>query len=661
MDQKTDKPKFNETIPGYGIGLDAGGTYTDAVLMQLSDGAVLTYNKAFTTTFNPIQGIQEALAGLPKDKLASVNFVSLATTFATNAIVEGKGGRAGLILAGYDPAHPRIKGMSPVMHLHGGHDYNGTEKEKLAIDDLQRRLPEFGKGLDAIAVSGFFSVRNPDHELQVAQMVKDRTGLPVVCGHMLSFKLGAIERAITVWWNARLISMINGLIQSTLDVMQAFGLFVPLMIVKGDGTLLAAEQARERPVETILSGPAASIIGARHLSGCKDALVVDMGGTTTDMAILSGGRVEVDPDGAMVGSWKTHVKAARVRTVGLGGDSIFSTTDGRLDGLTVGPRRVTPLCVFAEKFPEIVDILEQINREKNPRIPCFSDPCTFYAVACPLDENPDPDLVLFSKGPVNEYRFLTGNNGGLMSWDLEKLETSGKIIRAALTPTDLLAATGKLLLGNPGASAIGLAVFAKRLKVDKVTMTENLVRTVHKKICLTAAGHLAGKDTNAITALLDRWFDSVEPGDEKGPQLHHQLSLSHPVIGTGAPAAAWLPKAFEHLHGPCILPEAFSVGTAVGAVVGMVDFTLKAEVLPISMSRFVLYAPSARREFDNLEQAICAGRIALEDLAVERMQKNRVAEPVLQFSEKRKAVDTCFGEVYMATELRLRASGRIQV
>ena len=131
--------------------------------------------------------------------------------------------------------------------------------------------------------------------------------------------------------------MIDGLIQSTLDVMQAFGLFVPLMIVKGDGTLLAAEQARERPVETILSGPAASIIGGRHLSGCKDALVVDMGGTTTDMAILSGGRVEVDPDGAMVGSWKTHVKAARVRTVGLGGDSIFSTADGRLEGLTVGP------------------------------------------------------------------------------------------------------------------------------------------------------------------------------------------------------------------------------------------------------------------------------------------------------------------------------------
>ena len=97
MKSITDRENISGEKPGYGIGLDAGGTYTDAVLMQLSDGAVLTYNKAFTTAFNPIQGIQEALAGLPKDKLASVNFVSLATTFATNAIVEGKGGRAGLI------------------------------------------------------------------------------------------------------------------------------------------------------------------------------------------------------------------------------------------------------------------------------------------------------------------------------------------------------------------------------------------------------------------------------------------------------------------------------------------------------------------------------------------------------------------------------------
>ncbi|RLC32396.1 MAG: hypothetical protein DRH32_02890, partial [Deltaproteobacteria bacterium] len=130
MQQKTEQSHSSGRVSGYGIGLDAGGTFTDAVLVQLPEGTVLDYHKAVTTALNPIEGIRKALAGLPKEKFDLVNFVSLATTFATNAIVEGKGGQAGLILIGYDPEHPRLKGMSPVMHLHGGHDCMGKEKEK---------------------------------------------------------------------------------------------------------------------------------------------------------------------------------------------------------------------------------------------------------------------------------------------------------------------------------------------------------------------------------------------------------------------------------------------------------------------------------------------------------------------------------------------------
>jgi len=161
MQKKTDHENVSDIIPEYGIGLDAGGTFTDAVLVQLPEGTVLDYHKAVTTALNPIEGIRKALAGLPKEKFDLVNFVSLATTFATNAIVEGKGGQAGLILIGYDPEHPRLKGMSPMMHLHGGHDCLGREKETLSLDELQNRLPNFRNGLDAIAVSGFFFGSQP--------------------------------------------------------------------------------------------------------------------------------------------------------------------------------------------------------------------------------------------------------------------------------------------------------------------------------------------------------------------------------------------------------------------------------------------------------------------------------------------------------------------
>ena len=250
----------------------------------------------------------------------------------------------------------------------------GLKKNRWRPIGWQNACLNSGGDLDAVAISGFFSIRNPAHETRVARELQRCTRLPVICGHSLSSRLGGIERATTAWWNARLVPLISRLIESTRSVIAEFGLDVPLMIVKGDGTLLSAAEARRRPVETLLSGPAASLIGARHLSGLQDALVVDMGGTTTDMAALTGGRVEVAAEGARVGPWQTHVEAARVRTVGLGGDSLFRSPDATLDRLSVGPRRVEPLCTLAERFPAVVETLARIDRKHRKRFPVCRRP-----------------------------------------------------------------------------------------------------------------------------------------------------------------------------------------------------------------------------------------------------------------------------------------------
>ena len=127
------------------------------------------------------------------------------------------------------------------------------------------------------------------------------------------------------------------------------GISAPLMVVKGDGSLVRAEWAMQRPIETILSGPAASVVGAWHLAAAAgDVWVVDMGGTTTDIAALREGRPRLNPEGAQVAGWRTMVEAVDVHTVGLGGDSQVRV-DGKLgpDWLTIGPRRVVPLCLLA--------------------------------------------------------------------------------------------------------------------------------------------------------------------------------------------------------------------------------------------------------------------------------------------------------------------------
>jgi len=120
-------------------------------------------------------------------------------------------------------------------------------------------------------------------------------------------------------------------------------------VVKGDGSLVRAGWAMRRPIETILSGPAASVVGAWHLAGRRDVWVVDVGGTTTDIAVLHDGRPRLNPEGAQVSRWRTMVKAVDVHTVGLGGDSHVRLSDeGRL---AIGPRRVVPLCLLATEHP----------------------------------------------------------------------------------------------------------------------------------------------------------------------------------------------------------------------------------------------------------------------------------------------------------------------
>ncbi|MBW1712020.1 MAG: hydantoinase/oxoprolinase family protein, partial [Deltaproteobacteria bacterium] len=313
----------------YGLGIDAGGTYTDAVILDFAADKIVDAQKAPTSQPDPSAGIRAVLAKMDAKLLKQVTMISLATTLATNALVEDRGAEAGVILVGYDDLPPAIPKTSRLLMIGGGHTFSGEEKAPLDEKTLKDKLDDFLAGLDAVAVSGFFSVRNPDHELRVARIVRERSDLPLVRGQQLSMRLDAFKRATTAWWNARLMPLISNLIKATSQVLSEQGLGLNLMVVRGDGTLMSAQTALKRPVDTLLSGPAASILGAKYLSGLDEALIVDMGGTTTDMAVLSGGGVALEAKGARVGDWETHVEAAKVRTIGLGGDSFISVNASR--------------------------------------------------------------------------------------------------------------------------------------------------------------------------------------------------------------------------------------------------------------------------------------------------------------------------------------------
>jgi hypothetical protein len=369
---------------GLWLGLDTGGTFTDAVLFEDGRG-VIAYAKALTTPWNLAMGIGKAIVAvldlLPAgSSRKDVSLVSVSTTLATNAVVENRFSPVCTLLIGFDDAMVERSGLQRpgaggvVVRVQGGHLATGEESSTLDETAVRCAVAEHEPRIEAFAVAANFSVRNPAHELRARKLIRALTPKPVTCAHELSSKLDAPRRALTAALNARLTPQIRHLIEALSCVLTQESIDAPLMIVKGDGSLMKAEIALEYPVETILSGPAASVVGAGYLTGLNDFVVADMGGTTTDVAVVSNGRPVISGEGALVGAWRTMVEAIDVRTCGLGGDS--EVHFDRLHRLCVGPRKAMPLSLLAHSFPTALACIRSIAELE--RLPAYPAHFTFH-------------------------------------------------------------------------------------------------------------------------------------------------------------------------------------------------------------------------------------------------------------------------------------------
>ena len=448
------------------LGLDTGGTYTDAVIYSETSGVIATA-KALTTRHDLSVGVSNAIGAALEagttDAASRIALVSLSTTLATNALVEGQGGRAGLVMIGFEPGDLARDGLAPalgddpVLFLKGGHDVYGRESP-FDIAPLDAWLDEHAERMSAIAIVGYFAVRNPAHELAVRDRVRELTGLPTTLSHELTSKLGGPRRALTTLLNARLVPMISRLIRATIASLSARGIAAPLMVVRGDGALISAEEALARPIETILSGPAASIVGARHLTGLDAAVVSDIGGTTTDVAVLEGGFPRLDADGATVGPYRTMVEAVAMHTFGLGGDSeVHLSEDGMARGLKLGPRRLMPLSLAATiaEAPVIAALNRQIATP-NPgrldgRFALSAGLPAAAAAALSPKERALYDRLTDAPQPLDELLSSVPQRA-----TLDRLAARGLALIAGFTPSDAMHVLGRQDQWNGEAARLGV-------------------------------------------------------------------------------------------------------------------------------------------------------------------------------------------------------------
>ena len=604
------------------MGIDTGGTYTDAVACDLATTDVV--NKAKVPTNHDDLGacVSAALQAVIDGSLVSssqVSLVSISTTLATNALVEGVGRPAALVAIGFDDAALRRAGLKEVLDegavifLKGGHSSHGQEMTPLDLAPLETALDEIDSRVDAYAVVGSFSVRNSAHESAVADLIRDVTSKPVTCSHELSEQLDGPKRAVTALLNARLIALIDDLLSAVEASMATLKVKSPLMIVRGDGSLVSAAFVRQRPIETILSGPAASVLGSFALAGIGDAVVADLGGTTTDVAVLADGKPASNSQGALVGGQATMIGAIRVHTAGVGGDSHVHNAEFETPQLSIGPRRVVPLVVASQSIDGIRQMLE--SQARNPIVRdtdgiylWLRDGATRWKVRSETEEEILQTLKTSTSGCAYEDVITSG----LQRNATNRLLNAGVIAMAGFTPTDAMHVLDLDARYEPEPALLGAHLLARQrdrlgqlFATSGVEVSELVYRGLARQIAMTmlrvAADH-DGLPIDQIESPLVTEALSASDAQSDGV-LSVRVGLNRPLIAVGAPAALYFPEVGRLLNTEVIVPEHFEVANALGAATGMIELSTTITVSAPRRGLFRVHVGEEPKTFYELARA----------------------------------------------------------
>ena len=425
-----------------GIGIDTGGTCTDAVVYNFEEKRILASAKASTTREDLSVGIEEAISKLPESLRAQAEAVALSTTLATNACVENKGGRGKLFFFGANPEIVRQTGAQYGLTVDENLFFvesrtcpNGFIEKQPDWDEFRKQLKVQLVNTDAVGVVEFFARRTGAVlEKKAREIIKEEFDIPVVCGHELFDEYNIVKRGASTLLNARLLTTIDEFIAAVKAAMGRLGLDVPFVIVRSDGSLMSEEFARLYPVETLLCGPVASVMGAGELTREQNALIVDMGGTTTDIAFVQDGIPRRAETGVHIGGWDTFVKGLFVDTFGLGGDSLITVNEsGRM---VLSGERAIPLCMTADRYPEILPMLEE---SKSSVSLSFNQREEIYVALKPVDPDAqsadrytDREVEVWQtlhNHPMNLGRLGIALNRNVSSASIQRLVREGIIMR----------------------------------------------------------------------------------------------------------------------------------------------------------------------------------------------------------------------------------------
>ena len=581
-----------------GIGIDTGGTYTDAVIYDFENNTILGSEKSLTTKEDLAIGILGALDGLPADLLEKAEFVSLSTTLATNACVEDRGGKAKLIFFGGDKkVIAELGGKYGLPHVddiyvqEGYTDFSGgIEREPdwdLFVDNTETAFDN----LDGAGIIEMNAMKNGAViEKKAKEIFMDKHDIPVVCSYELFSELNCLQRGSSTLLNAGLFPVIKEFLNAIKSALKARNVNASVVIVRSDGSLMSEEFATVRPVETLLCGPAASVIGSTRLASESDCVIIDMGGTTTDIALVRDNVPVTAVDGVRIGKWKTFVNGLYVKTFGLGGDSAVHYNDR---GMILEEYRIIPLCIAAEKYPGIADNLrELLDNSENKHTKYLHEHYILIkdiSESARYTEEEKAFCNALKDKPLIFKAAAAAIGKDIYTLNVSRLLKDGIVQLCGLTPTDIMHIKGDFTKYSAEASMLGAKFVAFNLDVSVDELCDLVYDEIKRKIYLNVVKViLENKDDyymkNGVDKEIERFinesYETAKTG-KNNSYLSVKFETEFSLVGIGAPIHVFLDEVASLLGTKAVIPKYSNVANALGAVAGNVCASYTVEIKPI--------------------------------------------------------------------------------
>jgi len=570
-----------------------------------SDGVVVDSKKAFTTYPDLQVGISMVLDSLDQDLLHKVNLVSVSTTLSTNSLLEGTGTPVGLVLIGQHPADLEFPTPDLVV-VSGGHGPSGEEEAALDIESIRIFSSRTRDRVSAYAISAFFGTRNPEHELKAKSIIQEITGKPVVCGHELCQELGAYERAVTAVLNAQLIPITHHFVSAVMADIRNRGISARMLMLKCDGSVYNLEDALDKPIETIFSGPAASLLGASYLAKLDTCAAIDVGGTSTDISAIYRGVPEISASGSVIGGWKTRVKAMKMETSATGGDSHVWVMDGKV---MIGPRRVIPLCVAAVTYAGLLQKLNLMRLIPRKSLSENYQPTKFlvrteYSVNG-LSKEEAEILQHIGNEPVSINELNEALHAMPSGKAIDSLIKKRLVQAIGFTPTDALHVRGEYTAWSTDASHAGAELLCRYTDTKKYEFSTSVKEHVARNMAHNQMTFLLPERARPF---VDEMLSGLYPA---------KFSVKLPIVLLGGPVGAYAKEMAAFLDGEIIVPDHADVGNAVGALAGKGVKRVEVLIMPASIEKpaedFLIFYPGGREQIVDYREAFDRAReIGLE-------------------------------------------------